>query len=86
MTINGTETYAKVIGVGMIPRGEVGLIFAQTGLASGVFTPHLFSAVTMMVLVTTFIVPPLLKSLLPPGPQTPPPPAPEGIEELVTEP
>ena len=76
----------KVIGVGMIPRGEVGLIFAQTGLASGVFTPPLFSAITMMVLVTTFIAPPLLKLLLPPGPQMPPPPAPEGIEELVTEP
>lgn len=76
----------KVIGVGMIPRGEVGLIFAQTGLASGVFTPQLFSAVTMMVLVTTFIAPPLLKYLLPSGPQTHPPPAPEGIEELVTMP
>jgi Kef-type K+ transport system membrane component KefB len=76
----------NVIGVGMIPRGEVGLIFAQTGLASGVFTPGLFSAVTMMVLVTTFMAPPLLKSLLPAGPQIPPPPAPEGIEELVTEP
>jgi Kef-type K+ transport system membrane component KefB len=76
----------RVIGVGMIPRGEVGLIFAQTGLASGVLTPALFSAVTMMVLVTTFIAPPLLKYLLPSGPQTPPPPTPEGIEELVTEP
>jgi Kef-type K+ transport system membrane component KefB len=76
----------KVIGVGMIPRGEVGLIFAQTGLVSAVFTPSLFSAVTMMVLVTTFMAPPLLKYLLPSGPQTPPPPAPEGIEELVTKP
>jgi Kef-type K+ transport system membrane component KefB len=76
----------KVIGVGMIPRGEVGLIFAQAGLASGVFTPRLFSAVTMMVLVTTFMAPPLLKHLWPPGPQTLPPPAPEGIEELFTEP
>ena len=76
----------KVIGVGMIPRGEVGLIFAQTGLASSVFTPQLFSAVTMMVLVTTFIAPPLLKYLWPSGPQTLPPPAPEGIEELVTKP
>ena len=76
----------KVIGVGMIPRGEVGLIFAQTGLASGVFTPSLFSAVTMMVLVTTFMAPPLLKYLLPSGPQTPPPPPPEGIEELVMKP
>jgi Na+:H+ antiporter len=76
----------NVIGVGMIPRGEVGLIFAQTGLASGVFTLPLFSAVTMMVLVTTYMTPPLLKYLLPAGPQTPPPPAPEGIEELVTKP
>ena len=72
----------KVIGVGMIPRGEVGLIFAQTGLASGVFPPSLFSAVTMMVLVTTFMAPPLLKYLVPSGPQTPPPPPPEGIEEF----
>ena len=32
----------KVIGVGMIPRGEVGLIFAQMGLASGVFDAGLF--------------------------------------------
>jgi Kef-type K+ transport system membrane component KefB len=76
----------QVIGVGMIPRGEVGLIFAQTGLASGVFPPPLFSAVTVMVLVTTFLAPPLLKYLLPAGPSTPPSPAPEGIEELVTEP
>ena len=76
----------KVIGVGMIPRGEVGLIFAQTGLASGVFTASLFSAVTMMVLVTTFMAPPLLKYLLPSGPQTPPPRTPEGIADLVTKP
>jgi Kef-type K+ transport system membrane component KefB len=75
-----------VIGVGMIPRGEVGLIFAQTGLASGVLTQGLFSAITVMVLVTTFMAPPLLRYLFPSGPQTPPPPAPEGIEELVMEP
>jgi Kef-type K+ transport system membrane component KefB len=56
----------NVIGVGMIPRGEVGLIFAQTGLASGVLTPGLFSAVTLMVMVTTFMAPPLLKMLFPP--------------------
>jgi Kef-type K+ transport system membrane component KefB len=76
----------SIIGVGMIPRGEVGLIFAQTGLASGAFTPPLFSAITMMVLVTTFMAPPLLKYLLPSGPQPPPPSPPEGIEELVMEP
>lgn len=56
----------NVIGVGMIPRGEVGLIFAQMGLAAGVFDKGLFSAVTLMVMVTTFLAPPLLKLLFPP--------------------
>jgi Kef-type K+ transport system membrane component KefB len=75
----------QVIGVGMIPRGEVGLIFAQMGLASGVFDAGLFSAVTLMVMVTTFLAPPLLKILFPPLPTGERPAAPEGIEELVTE-
>lgn len=51
----------KVVGIGMIPRGEVGLIFAQVGLAFGVLDIKLFSAVTAMVMLTTFIAPPLLK-------------------------
>jgi Kef-type K+ transport system membrane component KefB len=55
-----------VIGVGMIPRGEVGLIFAQMGLTTGVLTSGLFSALTLMVMVTTFIAPPLLKLVFPP--------------------
>lgn len=62
----------KVIGVGMIPRGEVGLIFAQKGLAAGIFDPGLFSAATLMVMVTTFIAPPLLKYLFPPLPREKP--------------
>jgi len=52
-----------LIGVAMIPRGEVGLIFAQLGLASGVLSPGLFSAVLLMVIVTTFIAPPWLAYL-----------------------
>lgn len=75
-----------VIGVGMLPRGEVGLIFAQMGLASGVLTPGLFSAVLLMVLVTTFLAPPLLKRAVPPPRRQDRPPDPEGIEDLVTEP
>lgn len=73
----------SVIGVGMIPRGEVGLIFAQMGLASGVFDAGLFSAMTLMVMVTTFMAPPLLKFLFPPIPRDRKLPEPEGIEELV---
>ena len=53
-----------VIGVGMIPRGEVGLIFAQMGLASAVLDAGLYAALTLMVMVTTFVAPPLLKALL----------------------
>jgi Kef-type K+ transport system membrane component KefB len=71
-----------VIGVGMIPRGEVGLIFAQMGLSSGVFGVPLFSAVTLMVLVTTFLAPPLLRWLFPPSGLVQP--RGEGIEELVS--
>ena len=74
----------SVIGVGMIPRGEVGLIFAQMGLSSGVFDAKLFSAVTLMVMVTTFLAPPLLRQLFPPGDPSFVPLEAEGIEELVT--
>lgn len=49
------------VGVGMVPRGEVGLIFAQIGLTAGVLSPQLFSAVLLMVIGTTFVAPPLLK-------------------------
>jgi len=72
-----------VIGVGMIPRGEVGLIFAQMGLAAGVLDPGLFAAVTAMVMVSTFIAPPLLKVLL--GPRRGVRSDPGGPAELVTE-
>ena len=68
----------------MIPRGEVGLIFAQTGLTSKVFSAGLFSAVTVMVMMTTFVAPPLLKLFFPPLPRTSPAPRPEGVEDLVT--
>jgi len=50
----------RVVGVGMIPRGEVGLIFAQMGLNTGVFDAGLFGGGTLMVVVTTFLAPPLL--------------------------
>lgn len=73
--------HKAVIGIGMVPRGEVGLIFAQLGLASGVFDAGLFGAVTLMVMATTFAAPPLLKALLGPPPAKPPPP--EGVGELV---
>ncbi len=49
-----------LVGVALVPRGEVGLIFAQLGLAAGVLTDERFGALMLMVVVTTFMTPPLL--------------------------
>ncbi len=51
------------VGVGMVPRGEVGLIFADVGRRSGLLTDDVFSVVLLMVMGTTFVAPPLLKLL-----------------------
>lgn len=50
-----------LIGIGMLPRGEVGLVFAAMGKTMGVIPDDLFSALIAMVMVTTFIAPPWLK-------------------------
>ncbi len=50
------------IGFGMIPRGEVGLIFATIGLSQGVLDRDLYAALVLVVLVTTLIAPPLLRA------------------------
>ncbi len=49
------------IGVGMVPRGEVGLIFASIGRSLGVLDDALFTALVLMVIVTTFVTPPALR-------------------------
>ena len=53
------------IGAGMIPRGEVGLIFAQIGKQNGALPEPAFVAVVVAVFATTFLTPPLLKALRP---------------------
>ncbi|HSL23351.1 MAG TPA: cation:proton antiporter [Vicinamibacterales bacterium] len=53
------------VGVGMISRGEVGLIVAGYGLANGLIGRDVFSASVIMVLVTTMVTPPLLKLAFP---------------------
>ena len=51
-----------LIGIGMLPRGEVGLVFASIGRTLEVISDQLFSAIILMVIVTTFIAPIWLKS------------------------
>ena len=49
------------IGVGMVPRGEVGMVVAQIGLAMSVVSDSVFGVVVFMSVMTTIIAPPLLK-------------------------
>ncbi|MDR2746896.1 MAG: cation:proton antiporter, partial [Treponema sp.] len=52
------------IGTGMVPRGEVALIIAGIGLASGILDSSLFGVVILMTLITTLAAPPLLSFTL----------------------
>lgn len=53
-----------VVGWGMVPRGEVGLIFAMAGRQLGVLDDGLFSAIVVMVILTTLMTPPMLARLV----------------------
>ena len=62
----GTPLDKLTIGIGMIPRGEVGLIFANIGLGLSIagepiVDRALYSIIVLMVLVTTVVTPPALK-------------------------
>jgi len=59
--VAGRGLKAFPIGVGMVPRGEVGLVFASIGKSLGVLNDELFSALVIMVIVTTLVTPPALK-------------------------
>ena len=49
------------IGIGMIPRGEVGMVVAQIGLSLGVISRNIYGVVVFMAVATTIVAPPLLK-------------------------
>jgi Kef-type K+ transport system membrane component KefB len=54
---------AGQVGVGMVPRGEVGIVVAQIGLSLGVINNALYGVVLFMAVATTLIAPPFLKVL-----------------------
>ncbi|MFI4918617.1 MAG: cation:proton antiporter [Legionellales bacterium] len=64
--VSGLGANAKddrlLVGIGMLPRGEVGLVFASIGRTLGVISDDLFASIVLMVMVTTFIAPPALKA------------------------
>jgi Kef-type K+ transport system membrane component KefB len=55
---------ALIVGVGMVPRGEVGVVIAALGLAAGVFSDRTYAVIVAMSLLTAMITPPVLAMLL----------------------
>ena len=55
---------ATIVGVGMVPRGEVGVVIASLGLTAGVFTDKIYAVIVAMSLLTAMITPPVLAVLL----------------------
>lgn len=53
-----------LVGFGMIPRGEVGLIFAMMGKSLNVISDKVFSSIVIMIILTTLLTPPMLTFLL----------------------
>jgi len=53
-----------LVGWGMVPRGEVGLIFATIGKGLGVVSDSMFSVIVIMIIFTTLLTPPILASLI----------------------
>lgn len=57
--------HRPTVGAGMVPRGEVGLIFADVGRSAGLLSASTFNAVLIMVMATTFLGPLMLKLVIP---------------------
>jgi Kef-type K+ transport system membrane component KefB len=62
--VSKEKTNRLVVGLGMMPRGEVGLIFLGLGTQAGLLTPSLEAAILLMVIGTTFLAPILLRLVL----------------------
>ncbi len=71
-SIRSRDLNRALIGFGMIPRGEVGLIFAGMGLKLKILSDSYYTAIVTMVMATTLITPPLLKWVIERSPESEP--------------
>jgi Kef-type K+ transport system membrane component KefB len=62
---------AAIVGFGMVPRGEVGVVIAALGLAAGVFNERVYAIIVAMSLLTAMVTPPVLAMLLKRAPTQP---------------
>jgi Kef-type K+ transport system membrane component KefB len=81
----GSWRSVAIVGVGMVPRGEVGLIVANVGAALGIIPSTMLSTVVVMSVLTTLVVPPCLTALYRARPRSgasaTPAPAPDSCEK-----
>ncbi len=62
--LGGLSSHESIqLGAGMISRGEVGLIVASVGIQQGLVITEEFSAIVVMVLISTLVTPPILRAL-----------------------
>lgn len=76
-----TNRESLQLGVGMMSRGEVGLIVATLGVSQGLLSGQVFAGVVGVVVVTTLLTPPALRFLFTRSTQPAPPPVPTAVEE-----
>jgi Kef-type K+ transport system membrane component KefB len=62
--LNLGKKEALMVGFGMVPRGEVGMIIASIGLSMGVIKSDLYTVIIFMVMATTLLTPPILRRLI----------------------
>jgi Kef-type K+ transport system membrane component KefB len=64
LATSGALKEKLLVGTAMVPRGEVGLIFASVGKSMGAINGELFSVIILVIMTTTFLAPPAIKFLL----------------------
>lgn len=62
--LSAPEVDSTVVGLSMVPRGEVGLIFATLGLSAGVFDQQVFATIVLTILLTIITAPGMISSVL----------------------
>jgi Kef-type K+ transport system membrane component KefB len=79
--ITGDVRQGLLVGVGMMPRGEVGIIVAQIGLTIGILGNDLYVLIVAVAVLTTLATPPLLAALFKSAGATPPAPPTQVADE-----
>ncbi len=62
--VKGSKANKLAVGIAMVPRGEVGLIFAETGLRNGIFDEASYASMVTVVALTTLLAPAMMRRIM----------------------